>query len=85
MILMIRETTMTKQYDPAVKENLEKNGLPPKNLFDKYMQQFTYRYLVKFGKWDESEKIWKEYGEEETTPELDSLEESAAAKAPSSR
>lgn len=61
--------------DPAVKENLEKNGLPPKNLFDKYMQQFTYRYLVKFGKWNECEKIWKEFEEEDNVPELDRLEE----------
>ncbi len=44
--------------DPRVKENLEKNGLPPQHLFDKYMQQFTYRYLVLFEYWDKDKKQW---------------------------
>lgn len=61
--------------DPAVKKNLETNGLPPRNLYEKYMQQFTYRYQVLFGKWKEEEEKWEEYGEDETIPELDSLEE----------
>lgn len=67
-----------KQYislDARVKENLEKNGLPPQDLFDCYMQQFTYRYNVQFGHWNEDEKGWKEYEEDETKPELDYIEE----------
>lgn len=59
--------------DPQVKENLEKNGLPPKDLFDKYMQQFSYRYLPMFEKWD-GEK-WVPYEEGETAPEFVSIEE----------
>lgn len=45
--------------DPCVRENLLKNGLPPHDLFDNYMKQFTYRYQVKFGLWDEKRKDWK--------------------------
>ena len=42
----------------AVKDNLEKNGLPPRNLFDKYMLQFTYRYLTLFEQWDIDKEQW---------------------------
>lgn len=34
------------------------------NLFDKYLQQFCYRYLVMFERWDEDEERW-------VKPELD--------------
>lgn len=61
--------------DSRVKENLGKNGLPPRHLFDKYMQQFTYRYLSLFKHWDKDNKAWKKYEEEETVPELDYIEE----------
>lgn len=44
--------------DPCVRENLRKNGLPPRDLFDNYMKQFTYRYQVMFGQWDEENKTW---------------------------
>ena len=44
--------------DPRIKENLEKNGLPPRHLFDNYMQQFTYRYLPLFEHWDEEKEMW---------------------------
>jgi len=37
----------------AVQENLKNCGLPPQNLFDGYMQQFRYRYIVRFENWDE--------------------------------
>lgn len=59
-----------------VKENLEKNGLPPLDLFDKYMQQFTYRYVVRFAHWDEENEDWKDYTEDEILPNLDYIEES---------
>jgi hypothetical protein len=58
-----------------VRENLEQYGLPSKNLYDKYMQQFCYRYKVMFGKWNEDEEKWVEYEEGEVEPEMDSLEE----------
>lgn len=63
--------------DLRVKENLEKNGLPPRGLFDNYMKQFTYRYLPLFEQWDKDEEIWQPYTEDEqdTKPELDYIEE----------
>lgn len=63
--------------DPLVKENLEKNGLPPRDLFDNYMRQFTYRYLPLFGHWDKNEETWTKYDEDEKekTPEFDFIEE----------
>jgi len=50
--------------DERVRENLEVNGLPPRDLFDCYMQQFCYRYLVMFERWDEDKERWAK-------PELD--------------
>lgn len=50
--------------DERVRENLEVNGLPARDLFDRYMQQFCYRYLVMFERWDEAEQRW-------VKPELD--------------
>ena len=63
--------------DSRVKENLETNGLPPRDLFDNYMKQFTYRYLPLFEHWDEDEEKWQPYTEEEqeTKPKLDYIEE----------
>ena len=61
--------------DSRVKENLEKNGLPPQHLYDKYMQQFTYRYLPLFEHWDEDKHEWTKYSDEETSPEFDYIDE----------
>lgn len=68
--------------EPCVCENLKKNGLPPRDLFDNYMKQFTYRYRVVFGLWDEEKEEWLsdnevEQAEEAGTvmPELDYIEE----------
>ena len=61
--------------DPRVKENLEKNGLPPRDLFDRYMQQFNYRYVVEFGHWDEEKKEWTDYELDEVRPEFEYIEE----------
>ena len=44
--------------DPCVRENLVKNGLPSRDLFDSYMKQFIYRYVVIFGFWEEDEQAW---------------------------
>lgn len=62
--------------NPVVKDNLEINGLPPRNLFDKYMQQFNYRYLPLFERWDEDEEKWQKYGKDQIVPEFDYIEES---------
>jgi len=60
---------------PYVRENLEKNGLPPRDLFDNYMKQFVYRYQVVYEKWDKSKELWKKYEEDEVAPEFDYIEE----------
>lgn len=59
------------------KQNLATNGLPPRDLFDNYMKQFTYRYLPLFEHWDEDEQRWLKYTEEEqaTQPQFDYIEE----------
>lgn len=61
--------------DQQVKENLEKNGLPPRGLFDNYMRQFSYKYEVKFEHWDVENKEWKDYGANEIKPEFDYIDE----------
>lgn len=60
------------QYDDWGHNN---NRLPPRDLFDRYMQQFSYRYVVEFGHWDEENEGWKPYEEDEVKPELDYIEE----------
>ena len=60
---------------PEASENFELNGLPPQDLYEKYMQQFHYRYQIRFGKWNGKKDRWEEYAEEEVVPVLDSLEE----------
>lgn len=61
----------------TVQKNLKDKGLPPINLFDKYMQQFIYRYLFIFEKWNDGEKVkWQKYKEGELQPEFEYIEES---------
>lgn len=63
--------------DSIVKDNLKANGLPPLNLFDKYMQQFTYRYMLLFEKWNDGEEAkWQKYREDELKPRFEYIEES---------
>lgn len=53
-------------------------NLPPRDLFDSYMKQFIYRYVVMFRHWDKSKEEWCEYDEEDTkkdVAELDYIEE----------
>lgn len=72
-----------KAVAKKIRENLEVNGLPARDLFDRYMQQFCYRYLVMFERWDEDEERWvkPELDEEEQVvdgkpmPEFDFIEE----------
>ena len=61
--------------DLNVKGNLHINGLPPRDLFDNYMKQFTYRYVTMFGKWNGRGKQWEEYGEKDLLPEFGWIEE----------
>jgi len=57
------------------KNNIERYGQPPRDLYDKYMQQFTYRYLTLFEHWDEDKGEWQKYDEEEILPEFEYIEE----------
>ncbi len=61
--------------DPNVKLNIELVGMPSKNLFNKYMQQFTYRYLSLFEHWNKDREEWHKYNDEEIIPEFDYIEE----------
>ena len=61
--------------DAEVEKNLTKNGLPPCDLYDKYMQQFIYRYLPIYEKYDADRNKWAKYKEDEPTPEFDYIEE----------
>lgn len=61
--------------DMEVARNLAEKGLPPRDLFDNYMKQFTYRYVAMFGKWKNKSERWEEYGEKEQLPELGWIEE----------
>ena len=61
--------------DQCIRENFANNGLPPCNLFDKYMQQFNYRYLLLFEKWDESGYLWHKYGDDDMLPMFEYIEE----------
>lgn len=64
------------ESNPLAKDNIETNGQPPRDLYDGYMKQFTYRYLIEFGQWDKDEKKWNEAIEnKDETDEFDSIEE----------
>lgn len=53
-------------------------NLPPRDLFENYMKQFTYRYQVIFEHWNEDEEKWMKYDEEkdEVIPKFEYIEES---------
>lgn len=61
--------------EPSVRDNLQQNGLPPHDLFDNYMKQFTYRYVIRYERWDDGEEKWERYEEDELQPEFDYIEE----------
>lgn len=64
------------ENDVLVATNLKKNGLPPQDLFDNYMKQFSYRYLPLFEKWNDDDEKWQKYEEDEIQPEFEFVEES---------
>lgn len=50
--------------------------IPPRNLFDKFMQQFTYRYFLLFEKWgDRYDEKWHKYGDDDMFPMFEYIEE----------
>lgn len=61
--------------DLRIKENIERIGLPPRNLYNKYMQQFFYRYLPIYERFDVDEEKWTKYQERETVPKFGFIEE----------
>ena len=61
---------------PVALEHFNSSGLPPRNLFDNYMKQFSYRYLVLFEKWRKDEEEWEKYADNENVPVFDFIEES---------
>ena len=61
--------------DNIVKKHLALNGLPSKDLFDNYMKQFTYRYLLLFEHWDDNKEDWQKYDDEEILLDFDYIEE----------
>lgn len=60
--------------DALVSNNLSNHGLPDPHLFDRMMQQFTYRFQPILKKWDDDRKEWTDYAEDEKKPELDFVE-----------
>lgn len=67
-----------KKYIHRYKEvevNLKNNGLPHCNLFNNYMKQFTYRYLITFKNWNACDKLWTEYEKDDSKPKFDNIEE----------
>lgn len=57
--------------------NMMSPQLPPRDLYDNYMKQFTYRYQILFERWDENKEKWTKYDEEEINmmPEFDFIDE----------
>lgn len=65
------------ERSPLAKEHLENEGMPPRDLYDNYMKQFTYRYQIGFGQWDEDKKEWIPYDDKNNQDtEFDYIEES---------
>lgn len=67
--------TPVQRISTYCKNILHKKPLLKFDLFDKYMQQFTYRYLPLFEKWDEDKTVWQKYGVDEAAPNFDYIEE----------
>lgn len=61
--------------DLHIKGNTERIGLPPRNLYNKYMQQFFYRYLPIYERFNTDKGKWQKYHEDETVPEFEFIEE----------
>lgn len=61
--------------DRFIRKNLQANGLPPHDLFDNYMKQFTYRYQVMYEYWSDDKEKWQKYYGEEIIAVCDYIEE----------
>lgn len=67
----------SSNVNESIKQNIDKNGLPPVDFFDGYMKQYFYRYSVTFEMWDgKNEKgEWKEYDDPGKKPIFDWIKE----------
>lgn len=61
--------------DERVLENLKKNGLPPRKLFDRWMAQYCYRLVPLFEHWQPDEDVkWRRHdNNEEKIPVMDHI------------
>ena len=62
--------------DTYIQNRINKYHSPSIDLFDNYMKQFSYRYLVFFEKWKKDEEKWEKYAENDNVPVFDFIEES---------
>lgn len=63
--------------DISVIRKRSMNNCSEHQFLDKYMQQFTYRYLPQFEKWNDSAEEWTKYKEDDKQiPEFEYIEES---------
>lgn len=62
--------------DMAVKKRYDTNSILDSQIFDNYMKQFSYRYLVLLKKWKKDEEKWEKYADDENVPVFDFIEES---------
>ena len=62
--------------DTYIQNRINNYHSPSIDLFDNYMQQFSYRYLVIFEKWRKDDEEWEKYAENENVPVFDFIEES---------
>lgn len=64
------------ESNPLAKDNIESNGQPPHDLYNDYMKQYAYRYLIEFGRWNEDKKEWYKTDEKtDDTEEFNAIEE----------
>ncbi len=75
-----QEEALEDYYDYYLTEDdgyYDDISLPPRYLFDRYMQQFCYRYLPMFQQWDEENEQWIQLEPDDETPlpELDYIQD----------
>jgi len=70
IIKWIKAEPLLNQDDIA-----DNDDLPPRDLFDNYMKQFTYRYMAVFERWNDNDGKWVKHEEDEMLPEFEYIEE----------
>lgn len=67
-------TKCMTETQPEVKTNLEEHGLPNPHLYDRLMQQFTYRFVPMLRWWNYEVEEWWEYDEEMEGDEMPTVD-----------